>query len=366
MDEQNMDAFEMLERVTVKLHIEEDACDADKRYLQLFEEGEKENDPHKIYDFVNGLERGGLLLPYPDFANCFIASWEQDEKRTIEILNKKERIIDCVILTYSLHDEKKLQLVSRKDIKNPWQKFELVRQLLDNKPEYTAENMVSITQGIIQLAELDKKVFAFMINELKNNRNFYPILGKALNDLSEESLQVYADSICIDRYKHYLAEINSMIKELRDDKRNFIFDNLQKVICEKWENLLATSLQKEENFNDIVISSYTNLILSCMIKKYENENLLMQDLDRALNIFEKHLFAWHFSYSRAISVYFIDITRLYMFKLVLVNHKILWKNQDELKNRMRSLFMEAKRYGHYWEYAESEADDVLGLDVDTL
>lgn len=363
MEEKNMNVFEKLKSMTMQLHIREGAGSTDKGYFQLFAEGEKENDLYKIYDFVNGLERGGLVLPYKEFADCFIAAWEQDEKRTIEILNKKERIIDCVFFAYSLHNEKKLQLVSHKDIKNSRLKFELIRQLLDGRQEYTADNMEVITQGIIQLAELDKKLFAFMIKELEHNKNFYPVMGKALNDLSEAGLNVYADTICIDKYKNYFTEANRMWKEIRDDRWHFIFDILQKTICERWENLLAAWLEKEEFFNDVVINSYANLILFCMIKKYENEDILIQDLERALDIFENHLFAWHSSHSRAISVYFIDITRLYMLKLVLANHKISWENREELKKRLHSLFTEAKRYRDYWKYAESEADDILGLEV---
>jgi len=103
-----------------------------------------------------------------------------------------------------------------------------------------------------------------------------------------------------------------------------------------------------------------------MMKKYENEVILIQDLDRALDIFENHLFVWHSSYSRAMSVYFIDITRLYMLKLVLANHKISWENREELKKRLLSLFTEARHYGDYWKYAESEADNILDLEVDTV
>ncbi len=366
MEEQNMDLFEKLERMTLKLHIGENAGNTDKGYFQLFEEGEKENDLHKIYEFVNGLERGNLARPHKEFTDCFTSAWEQDEKRTIEILNKKERIIDCVFLAYSLHNEKKLQLVCREDIKNSRLKFELIRQLLAGKPEYTEDNMETIKQGIIQLAELDINLFAFMIKKLEHNKNFFPVMGKALNDLSEDGLNVYADTICIDKYKHNFSEVNRMWEEVRDDRWYFIFGNLQKTICAKWENLLATCLEKEEYFNDIVISSYANLILFCMIHKYQNEDLLIQDLEKALDIFENHLFAWHSSYSRAMSVYFIDITRLYMFKLVLTNHKISWENREELKKRLQSMFGEARRHGYYWKYAETKADDILGLEVDTI
>lgn len=360
MEEQNMNVFEKLERMKMQLHIGEDACSTDKGYFQLFEEGEKENDLYKIYDFVNGLERGGLGRPYKEFVDCFIVAWEQDEKHTIEILNKKDRIVDCVFLVYSLHDEKKLQLVRREDIKNSRLKFELIRQLLDGKLEYTATNMENIMQGIIQLAELDKKMFAFMIEKLEHNKNFYPIMGKALNDLSEESLKAYADTICIDKYNHDFLEVNCMLNEIRNDRWHFIFENLQKPICDKWENLLAAWLEKEEFFNDVVINSYANLILFCMIKRYENEDILNQDIERALDVFENNLFAWHSSISRAMSVYFIDITRLYMFKLVLANHKISWEeNRAKLKKRLQSLFMEAKRHRDYWKYAKSKADDIL-------
>lgn len=365
MEEQNMDVFEKLERMTMTLNIGEDAGSTDKGYFRFFEEGEKENDLYKIYDFVNGLERGNLARPHKELNDCFIAAWEQDEKRTIEILNKKEKIIDCVFFVYSICDEKKLQLVSRADIRNPRLKFELIRQLVDGQPEYTAHNMETIAQGIVQLAEQDKYFFVFMIKKLEHNNNFYPVMGKALNNLSEEELNVYSDTICIDKYNHDFSKVNRMWEEIKDDRWQFIFASFQKTICEKWENLLTTCLEKEEYFKDIVVNSYANLILFCMIKKYENEDILVQDIKRALDIFENHLFAWHSSYSRAMSVYFIDLTRLYMLKLVLSNHKISWENREELKERLQSLFMKARRYGDYWKYAESKADDILGLDVDT-
>lgn len=365
MEEQNMDVFEKLERMTLQLHIGEDAGSTDKGYFRLFEEGEKENDLYKIYDFVNGMERGNLARPHKEFTDCFIAAWKQDEKRTIEILNKKERIIDCVFFVYSIFDEKKLQLVSRADIRNPRLKFELIRQLLDEKAEFTGDYMETIAQAIKHLAELDENLFAFMIKELEHNKNFHPVMGKALNYLSEEGLKVYADTIHMDKYKHDFSEVNRMWEEIRDDRWNFIFDSLQKTICETWENLLTVWLEEGEYFNDIVINSYANLILFCMIKKYENEDILIRDLERALDIFENHLFAWHSSYSRAMSVYFIDITRLYMFKLVLVNHKVSWENREQLKKRLQSLFMQARRYGDYWKYAEGKIDDILGLEVDT-
>ncbi len=365
MEEQKMGVFEKLERMSMQLHIEEDAGSADKGYFRLFEEGEKENDFHKIYGFVNGLERGNLSRPYKELTDCFMAAWKQDEKRTLKILNKKEKIIDCVFFVYSICDEKRLQLVNHPDIRNSQLKFELIRQLLGGNLEYTTGNIETITQGIIQLAELDIKLFAFMIKELEHNKNFYPVMGKALNDLSEEGLNVYADTICIDKYKHNFSEVNRMWKEIRDDRWDYIFDSLQKVICNKWDNMLSAWLEKGEFFNDVIISSYANLILFCMIKRYENEDLLIQDLERALDIFESHLFAWHSNSSRAMSVYFIDITRLYMLKVVLANHKISWKNREELKERIQSLFIQARRYMGYWKYSDNKVDDILGLKVVT-
>lgn len=363
MEGQNMDAFEKLERMTLKLHKGADAGNIDNGYFQLLEDGEKENDIHKIYDFVNGLERGGLGFPYEEFSNCLLVALEQDEKIAIEILNKRKRIIDCVFLVNSLNDEKKMQLVSCLGINNPILKFELIRQLLAGKKENTSDNIETISQGIIHLAELDINLFAFLIEELENNTNFYPVMGKALNDLSDQGLNVYAKAIRIDKYNHYMHEVDCMCKEIREDKWTTIFMSLQKVICEKWENMLNECLEKEEFFNDVIINSYANIILFCMLEKYENEDLLFQDLHKALDIYEKHLFAWHSNYSRAMSVYFIDVTRLYMLKLVLTNHKISWKNHEELRKRLQDLFIEERRNGEYWKYNERKIDDILGFDV---
>lgn len=361
-----MDVFERLMSMTIQPHIGKKADSVDKGYFRLFKEGEKENDLHKIYDFVNGMELGNLIRPYAEINDCFLAAWRLDERRTIEILNRKERILDCVFLAYSLCDEKKLQLVSRKDITNSRLKFELIRQLVKGRLVSTADNMETIAQGIVQLAEQDINLFAFMIKELENTENFYPVMGKALNYLSEEGLRVYANTISLNKYKYNLSKVDCMLKEIRDDRWDYIFTSFQKIICDRWENLLVTWSEKEEYFNDIIINSYANLILSCMIKKYENEDILLRDIEKALDIFEGHLFAWYPNYSRAMSIYFIDITRLYMLKLVLSYRKISWDNREELRNRLKSIFLEAKRYRHYWKYANNKADDILSFEIDIV
>lgn len=123
--------------------------------------------------------------------------------------------------------------------------------------------------------------------------------------------------------------------------------------------MLTTLFEKEEFLNDIIISSYSNLILGCMIKKYENVNAFFEEMEKVLEALEEHLFAWYSSHTRAMSVYFIDITKLYMLRLVQENLKISWEKRETLKGRLLELLLIAARHSDYWKYAKNKADNIL-------
>ena len=105
-----MDHFEKLEKMALRLAPLEHPGITDERYCKLLEEGEKEGDLVKIYEFIEALERGGLNFPPKEMYDCLMAAWEKDKSRTIEILNKRTRVIDCVFFVYSMTGSRNLSL----------------------------------------------------------------------------------------------------------------------------------------------------------------------------------------------------------------------------------------------------------------
>ena len=184
-------------------------------------------------------------------------------------------------------------------------------------------------------------------------------MGKALNGLSKESLAIYADKIPIDKYHHHLDSVNSMLEEIKENRRDFVFNSLQSPICEKWDNLLAALYANEDFLGDIVISSYSNLVLNCMFRKYAKRDVFFKELQSALALFEEYLFAWYPSHTRAMSVYFLGLTRLYMLRLVQVNLGISWEEEEDLEKQWRNVMEEAGRHRACWKHSDHKIEDIL-------
>ena len=101
------------------------------------------------------------------------------------------------------------------------------------------------------------------------------------------------------------------------------------------------------------------MVLNCRFIKYAKRDVFFKELQSALAFFEEYLFAWYPSHTRAMSVYFLGLTRLYMLRLVQVNLGISWEEEEGLEKQWRNVMEEAGRHRACWKYSDHKIEDIL-------
>ena len=60
MDEGKKTVWDVLNSIVINVNVDERADCADKKYFEILNEGRKQNDITKIYEFIDAAERGGM------------------------------------------------------------------------------------------------------------------------------------------------------------------------------------------------------------------------------------------------------------------------------------------------------------------
>jgi len=321
----------------------------DKEYMRLYIDGKKEGNMYKQYELIDAMERGGLNLPQIELIRILKEAFEIDEDSALSIINDKTDILTISFIGYGLQESVKKRIIRDSAITNPIIKFEMIRQTLKSDVALDEDTFEAVTQGCVQISELDAMVFSFMLNKLQYQRDFFIVMGRALNILSDSAIKMYAENIDLQRSADYFEQVNTLLAQIEDEKWDEVLGSLAGIIYRKW-NALLDKTKFAKGINGIIICSYSSLILYCMLKLFSNKDDFYTELNRILETCDKCIYTWYPDGSRMQTVYFVCTTQLYMLNLVQQNHKFDLNLNKALKDKLQMVCDLLGNYRDFWKY----------------
>ena len=94
MDECKKTVWDVLNSIVINVNVDERADCADKKYFEILNEGRKQNDITKIYEFIDAAERGGISPRYGEIITIFEEAYKEDPFRLCNFIADKNSLYD--------------------------------------------------------------------------------------------------------------------------------------------------------------------------------------------------------------------------------------------------------------------------------
>ena len=315
----------------------------------------------EIYRVIDKLNSALNFIPPKDFFELLIEAINDDWNKTVGILNNYRDVFVIYCTARILTFREDIPKIDLSKIKNSLLKSEIIRNKIENcHNELTDEENIFLVKEIVELSEININVFEQLFMRIQKKAIIYTILPEILNNLCVKALYIFINLIPFDGLDK-ITQVNSMLNRIDDRVYKIIF----RPIIEKWNNHLELLKREHEYLNEPVFNSYSNLILHCLIWRYEDNRIdFINDIEQILNDANISLFQWYKSSSKMQCAYFVDITRFYLLNLVNDNLKLINSNQDISLYEKISCFLKTQiKYLHFWHYSEKNPNDYLKFDI---
>lgn len=330
MAEENQEKiFEVLERFTMKARLGKGAPKSDHEFMRLLEEGEEEQDFHKIYTFVDGYERGCMGAWNDLLAQAVKKAFSIDPKRVLEILEKKQSFMERYLLIYMSSAEMKDYYAMHEE-KDPLILFEALRQLyehslghfLGDKGKISSEYAPvreAVVRAAVRLSAVDESLWRFWLSRVEYEDRWTDCLPGVWCGLDKKGLEIYAKSIRLDMPPDRMKRITEALRAIPDEKTGFFMNAAAGIVYERWKEYLCKKKEKSEAIQGLLMGGYTNLILYAICFLFDGRELWEKEICRALQEFEEDMFRWYQSQTQLSAYYFTGLSEIYLLLFTGIN-----------------------------------------------
>lgn len=363
MSDINESVFKKLESFKIDFKISENALYFDKYLFNLLNDGIREKDYKKMYKAVESIEHGIGFKFDSEFNDVLQQAISKDENRVVDILEKISNLIDIVYILSYINYDMKLNLLKNYNIQNTSLLYELIRTCINHKRNMDIEKnyIPVVSQSIVNLSNLNDDMFRYLVKKSEYQRSFALVIGNALNSLNKESMTSYMETITIDKYSHNINNVNLIMECITIDTSDKIYEWCGNYLINSWQKLLGELSENEPILNDIVTSSYSNLILMCMCYKYNDKEKYYEELKLGIERYENEIYSWKPDVSRECTIYFVELTQIFMLKLVKDNNAFTWNGYDELHEKVKNLLHSIIFHKRHWKFQNKDKYEKLGL-----
>lgn len=360
MDECKRTVWDVLNSIVINVNVDERADCTDRKYFEILNEGIKENDITKIYEFIDAAERGGISPCHSEIITFFEEAYKEDPFRLCSFIADKNSLYDYWVFLDMASNEMMLAF-STFEIKNPLFFYECSRQILQR---FQADNMdiANMVSSIIKFANCDRMLWERWIKKQEYHEKWQTIVMKVLEQLNDEGLVIYADTISLDMASHnnLLKIITDGFRSISSEKMEHILAIISSRIIERWE-LLVTEYKNNKKFtNSTLICPYTNVILMCMNYSYSKEQILERIEHHIQNfVYEDEI--WYTSVSEYISSINLNFTNI--FYILMCNSEMvkILKDSENIKKYLKLLQSLLNKYTKVLRSENEDFIKVLGL-----
>lgn len=361
MDECKKTVWDVLNSIVININVAEQADCADRKYFEILNEGRKQNDIAKIYEFIDAAERGGMNPRCSsEIITFFEEAYREDPFRLCKFIADKNSLYDYWLFLDMASNEMLLSF-STFEIENPLFFYECSRQIFTR---FRADNMdiTNMVSSIIKFANCDKMLWKRWIKKQEYHEKWQTIVAKVLEQLNDEGLVIYADTISLDMAcrNNLLKRITDGFKNISSEKMKHILEIISPRIIERWEMLVTEYKNNKRFINSTLICPYTNVILMCMNYSYSNKQIL-ERIEHYIQIFVSKDEIWYTSasdYSSNINLNFTNIFYVLMCKSEIVD---ILKGSENIKEYLKLLQSLLNKYTKVLRSENEEFIKVLSL-----
>ncbi len=320
MDECKRTVWDVLGSISIKAKVDERADCADRKYLDILNEGIKEKNMTKIYEFITAAERGGMRPCKSEIISFFEDAYKEDPFRLCKFIADKNSLYDYWVFLDMLGDEMLLSFSEFK-INNPLFFYECSRQIL-KRSRIGNIDITNTVSSIIKFANFDKALWEHWIKKKEYDEKWEAVVPYVLEYLNDEGLIVYSNAISLDMtcQNNLLRIITEGFKSISCEKTDHIFEVISPRIIERWDLMVAEYKNNRKFTNSTLISPYTNLILMCMNYSYSQTQIL-EKIEHYIQTFVSEDEKWYTSNSDYISNINLNFTNV--FYILICNGEIV-------------------------------------------
>ena len=357
--EQEKDVFQIIENMKLEMKIPEHAPKADREYMRLMFEGETEQNLDKLYHGIEALERGCGVSLNQQVSIIFQNAFEKSPERMVKTFTQKS-LLERYIYLAMCSEDILYGFVDIGCVGDTYMLYECLRQLI-NRQSWNKNKRDWIFKGIRNLAEHDSVLWRRWINTQEYNKRWITLLSVVLPVLSKTAVDDYANTIRMDFPIEKVQEMECMLRQIPEEKRVYIFENLADTLYQRWIEYLENLHEEKRYQSGLVINGYAALIEEavcayCKTKKIWEDEILM-----AIFKFTKDMEAWYESGTQRLSVFWVDMTQIFF---LLIARKAWNHSLDKkLKNKWYILkqVIKINRYYLLANSHKSEQNVILDL-----
>lgn len=357
--EQEKDVFQIIENMKLEMKIPEHAPKADREYMRLMFEGETEQNLDKLYHGIEALERGCGVSLNQQVSIIFQNAFEKSPERMVKTFTQKS-LLERYIYLAMCSEDILYGFVDIGCVGDTYMLYECLRQLI-NRQSWNKNKRDWIFKGIRNLAEHDSVLWRRWINTQEYNKRWITLLSVVLPVLSKTAVDDYANTIRMDFPIEKVQEMECMLRQIPEEKRVYIFENLADTLYQRWIEYLENLHEEKRYQSGLVINGYAALIEEavcayCKTKKIWEDEILM-----AIFKFTKDMEAWYESGTQRLSVFWVDMTQIFF---LLIARKAWNHSLDKkLKNKWDILkqVIKINRYYLLANSHKSEQNVILDL-----
>ena len=346
--------WEVLDSVAFSIATDEHAERVDKEYLRILREGQSENDPNKIYKFIDMAERGAQLPGDSNLPQFIEDAYKTDPDRLFHFIETKNDLISYWIFLSMVNRKEILFSFAEMESDNPLFHYECSRQILTRfscKDGYEAP----CASAIIKFASKDMALWNCWVKKYEHNSKWAKITWTVLKELETKELIAYSEKINL--ITCYLNTTGDLLEDgfysVDVTKRNQIISKIAGSIYNRWETALSTSKKSGRYQNNILISNYLSTILSSMDFLFSDNKLWIEQLQKYVSLLDSDSQKWHSSVTNYSSSFFLNLSNIYYLLVIRKDTQELFKH-DGAKASVEALKFLLAKYENFWKFGEAE------------
>ncbi len=286
----------------------------EKRSLESYVDGLKDNNIEEVYRFIHSVENGGGLRLNHHVKNMISFLSEIDLEKYGQALSNRKQPHEYVFFIESLPDRSgflsspKLRMISSK-----WIQFELIRQIT-RKVDLNAvldEYRSSMVMHLRDLAQIDTLFFYRAILFFSKSVIFNESLALVLAEMPKEKVKhTVENAFPLNKSNYYLESktklLNSFVEVASDEN----YSSVLEIVFDKWVKLFS-ALERDSNVyvSEIVLTDYANYLIHYHYKFTSNEKLL--DEIESICDFLKYIHCfWSQNQNHQTTLFFLNLSKL--------------------------------------------------------
>ncbi len=312
MDEYtNESIWKALKTVKYSSSIKSTASRSDRIFYRLMQEGMKENNIDKLYEFINAMENVNIF-PYDSRLYEIIRrAYTIDANRLFSILAAKNDLLLYWALL-SMCNTDMLCTFAKIGTQNILFYYECARQLL-KRYALNSNYIDGLIPAVLKIANNDQSLWKRWIKEFEYDTNWSKSIFLVLRKVSKSALLTYANSIAFDLpYKLDLIKIfTEQLQTLTDEDTEYIFNTISETICRRWTDFVLLKKAEPGAYSKLFISDYINIIIYSLNTLLQGPNDWAAELEKWIDILKKDMQKWFVSITQMSKYYFLDLSHIY-------------------------------------------------------